>query len=360
MKLSTILDHIDSGHMALPQFQRGYVWNREQVRGLMSSLYRGYPVGGFLVWATESDAADARGGGDLAPGVVKLLLDGQQRVTSLYGILRGRPPQFFDGNERAFTGLHFHVDTETFEFYAPTRMAGDLTWIDVTLYMQQGLEPWMREVHGKLPADKLPLYITRLARLGAMKDREFHIEDVTGEDKTIDVVVDIFNRVNSGGTKLSKGDLALARICGAWPGARDELKRALGKWEDHSYSFSLDWLLRNVTTVLTGQAMFAGLKDVSTVQFAESFKRAENAVDAMLNTVASRLGLDHNRVLGGRGAFPVMSVTSTNSGGRRLPPSKANCCTGTCMRSCGVATPVPRKPCSTRTSKRWLTTASKA
>ncbi len=38
MKISTILDHIDSGHIALPEFQRGYVWNRDQVRGLFDSL----------------------------------------------------------------------------------------------------------------------------------------------------------------------------------------------------------------------------------------------------------------------------------------------------------------------------------
>ena len=51
MKISTVLDHIDSGHMALPEFQRGYVWNRDQVRGLFDSLYRRHPVGGLLVWA---------------------------------------------------------------------------------------------------------------------------------------------------------------------------------------------------------------------------------------------------------------------------------------------------------------------
>ncbi len=57
MKISTILDHIDSGHMALPEFQRGYVWNRDQVRGLFDSLYRRHPVGGLLVWATEAKTA---------------------------------------------------------------------------------------------------------------------------------------------------------------------------------------------------------------------------------------------------------------------------------------------------------------
>ena len=66
MKISTILDHINSGHMALQEFQRGYVWNRVQVRGLFDSHYRRHPVGGLLVWATESSSADHRGEASLA------------------------------------------------------------------------------------------------------------------------------------------------------------------------------------------------------------------------------------------------------------------------------------------------------
>ena len=49
-----------------------------------------------------------------------------------------------------------------------------------------------------------------------------HVEEVTGKDKDIEVVVDIFNQVNSGGTKLSKGDLALAKICADWPEGRND------------------------------------------------------------------------------------------------------------------------------------------
>ena len=60
-KVSTILDLIDLGSVALPEFQRGYVWNRDQVRGLMHSLYRGYPVGSLLVWKTPTGMAPARG-----------------------------------------------------------------------------------------------------------------------------------------------------------------------------------------------------------------------------------------------------------------------------------------------------------
>lgn len=55
LKIATILDQIDLGSMALPEFQRGYVWNRDQVRGLMQSLYRRYPIGSLLVWVTRSE-----------------------------------------------------------------------------------------------------------------------------------------------------------------------------------------------------------------------------------------------------------------------------------------------------------------
>src|SRR5690349_10668262 len=116
-KLSTILDQIDTGSMLLPEFQRGYVWNRDQVRSLMRSLYHGYPVGALLVWETEGSGQAVRGTVASA-GQKHLLLDGQQRVTTLYGIIRGRAPSFFDGDAEAFRNLRFNVETEQFQFYA--------------------------------------------------------------------------------------------------------------------------------------------------------------------------------------------------------------------------------------------------
>ena len=61
MKVSAILDSIELGNMALPEFQRGYVWGRGQVRSLMQSLYRRYPVGSLLVWKTQAGSASTRG-----------------------------------------------------------------------------------------------------------------------------------------------------------------------------------------------------------------------------------------------------------------------------------------------------------
>ena len=139
MKVTTILDQIDLGSMALPEFQRGYVWNRDQVRDLMQSLYRRYPVGSLLVWITRTESMNIRGDGPVAPSVVELILDGQQRITSLYGIIRGRPPRFFDDNPQTFTGLYFHLDDEVFEFYAPLKMKDNPLWINVTELMEIGV-----------------------------------------------------------------------------------------------------------------------------------------------------------------------------------------------------------------------------
>ena len=293
--------------MALPEFQRGYVWNREQVRGLFDSLYRRHPVGGLLVWSTESKSAAHRGDAQLAPGVVKLLLDGQQRMTTLYGVVRGRPPAFFDGNAQAFSNLMFHVEREEFAFYQPIRMRDDPSWIDVTSLMQKGVDGLGEFIDGLgLPPERLGQCVSRLSRLLGIVNIDLHVEDVVGEDKSLDIVVEIFNRVNSGGTKLSKGDLALAKICAEWPQARDAMKHLLSVWAKSGYNFDLDWLLRSVNTVLTGEAKFSFLHEKSSEEIQDALNRAKNGIDAVLNMIAGYLGLDHDRVLFGRFAVPVM------------------------------------------------------
>lgn len=323
MDINTILNQIDLGAMALPEFQRGYVWNRNQVRELMNSLYHRYPVGGLLVWVTKTEEADARGDHSLAAGNVRLILDGQQRVTSLYGVVRGGPPPFFEGNASAFTDLYFNLEDETFEFYGPVKMQDNPAWISVTKLMQpDGLGLYIDRIYrNPLLATQAPVYTTRLTRLQGIRDIKFHIEEVTGLDKTVDVVVDIFNRVNSGGTKLSKGDLALARICAEWPDARQELRSALKEWQQAGFDFKMDWLLRNVNTVLTGEALFSALKDVTAPQFQAALKQTVKAIDYLLNVIGGRLGLDHDRVLGGRYAFPILTRYLTQSGGK-LPMAR--------------------------------------
>jgi hypothetical protein len=196
-------------------------------------------------------------------------------------------------------------------------MKDDSLWIDVTAAMQPGGdEAVMDALEGAtLPFSPMVL-AARIGRLRGILEVELHVEEVTGEQMTTDVVVEIFNRINSGGTKLSKGDLALARICAAWPDARVEMRQRIESWREAGFSFTLDWLLRNVNAILTGRAEFSHLADVDGAAFQDGLARAEKAINELLNLVSGRLGLDHQRVLGGYAAFPLMSRYLDDRGGK--------------------------------------------
>lgn len=320
--LGSLLNQIDSGSMLLPEFQRGYVWNRDQVRGLLRSLYLGYPVGGLLVWETETTAEDVRGT-DEAIGNRTLLLDGQQRLTTLYGVVRGYPPKFFEGDKNTFLGLRFNVEDETFEFYSPAKMKGDSTWVDVTkLFQEDGLKPFIDEFSDPQYKDRFSEYLKRLSQLSNVLTREFHLEKIVGKEKTTDIVVDIFNRVNSGGTKLSKGDLALAKISAQSPDLRNQMRQELAVWEKKGFDFNLDWFLRNINAVATGKALFVYLDEVPIGDFKKSLASTTKYVNLLLNLISSRLGLDHSRVLMGRFALPVLALYLNENSGKF--PSKAD------------------------------------
>lgn len=306
MDVNTILGQIDMDSIVLPVFQRGYVWNRKQVRQLFVRLYRKHPVGSLLYWKTPAGSAPAKGDPPASANDVTMLLDGQQRVTSLYGVIRGKPPDFFDGDEKAFTGLYFNLADESFEFHQPAKMSGDPLWVDVTEVMKGGFDG-MDAVLERIGA-QAGQYAGRLSRLLAIKERSLLDETIAGEEFTVEVVVDIFNDINTGGTKLSGGDLALARICAEWHEARDEMKKHLARWEEGGFAgLDLDWLLRSVNTVLTGEAQFSHLVGRSPEEVQDALARAAAALDYALNLVSSRLGLDHTSVLFGRQAFPVMA-----------------------------------------------------
>lgn len=321
MKVSDLLHQVDSGDIALPEFQRGYVWNNDQVRGLFTSLYRGYPVGGFMTWNTPAETASARGG-VATDGTVKLLLDGQQRVTSLYGVIRGEAPKFFEGNAKAFTGLYFNATDETFEFYAPVKMKSDPAWINVSALFRDGpgaFLPAMMEIADG-DASLQGTYLNRLMAVANIDKRDFHIEEVVGPDMTIDIVVDIFNRVNSGGTKLSKGDLALAKVCASWPEARQEFNAVLASWRKSGYGFKLDWLLRVVNGIVTGSAPFTALASAPVADIRHGLKLADKYVSGWLDVISGRLGLDHDRVLFSKYALVLLARYSHLNGGK-LPSS---------------------------------------
>ncbi|HEY5816390.1 MAG TPA: DUF262 domain-containing protein, partial [Solirubrobacterales bacterium] len=91
--LAGLIENIDSGEVGLPELQRPFVWNSTKVRDLFDSMYRGFPVGYFLLWGNESQpGAKKIGTGPKQQPVPRLMIvDGQQRLTSLYAVLKGKP-----------------------------------------------------------------------------------------------------------------------------------------------------------------------------------------------------------------------------------------------------------------------------
>ena len=96
MKISQILDKIDENQLFVPAFQREYVWKRDDVKALLNSLIHEYPTGTILTWETNSPP-ELKGNVNYHDnmGAVKLILDGQQRITTLYLIIRGEIPPYY-------------------------------------------------------------------------------------------------------------------------------------------------------------------------------------------------------------------------------------------------------------------------
>ena len=129
-------------------------------------------------------------------------------------------------------------------------------------------------------------------------------------------MVDIFNNVNSGGTKLSKGDLALAKICGEWSDARESLKKILERFHNAGYDFSMEWLLRCITVYLTGQPYFNVLGQTPIEQIKKALPETVKTIGTCLDHIGTRLGLDHGRVLGSVFGIVTMLGYVHYSGGK--------------------------------------------
>ena len=302
--ISVILDRIDTRSILLPVFQRGYVWSGEQVRNLFYSLYHEHPIGSLLIWETSSPSVTVKGGEPPHSTPVQLLLDGQQRMTSLFGVIKGRKPAFFDGNSKAFENLYFNVEEEEFRFYQPKIMNSDHRWINLSKLYIEG-SSWVIEL--LKDTEQFSKYMSRVNKLENITKKQMHIDKITGEDRTIDEVVEIFRQVNSSGTKLTQGDLALAKICANWPEARDIIKLMITTWREQGFNFTHEWLLHVVNAIVKGEAKFSHLHDLDSKTIEEGLHKAETYANKTLNIISGRLGLDHDRVLFAKPAISTIA-----------------------------------------------------
>ena len=256
--IQDLLSQISRDEILLPEFQRGYVWNRDQVRGLMQSLYRKHPTGHLLIWRTYKPSL-VRGGEAARDGHSLLLLDGQQRLTTLYVLFKGAAPRFYEG-ESLFFDLHFNMQTEEFRFWQKSRMENNPAWIGVHEFLQEGLAALLERLE-QLDEERRTIVgqnLSRLSRLDQVRDYTYTVDQVSGDHYSVEEVVDIFNRVNSRGTPLTRADLALAYVCSLWPEARAEMRTFSGKMAERGFAVDLNFLVRCLAAAATGSVLLEG------------------------------------------------------------------------------------------------------
>lgn len=319
LTISELISDIRNKDLILPEFQRGYVWNRDQVREYLQSLYRAYPTGSFLIWKTPNPGL-VRGGGarDDKGSVFQLILDGQQRLTSVYTLFEGEPPPFYEGEKVLYFDIRFNVRTEEFAYYKPSTMKGLDEWLPVTPFLKTGIGKYLGG-SSTVPAETrqfLMDYFDPLQKLDSIRSYSYYL-DTLGE-RQMDEVVKIFNLVNKQGTPLTKADLALSHICALWPEARQEMSSAQAACREGGFEFDLGFFVRCTAAVATGSGVLEPIYKVELDDIKAAWQRARKAIEYLLNTLRSHAYIDSGAALVSNNVLiPLVFYIATGAGSFR-------------------------------------------
>ena len=308
MKINQILDKIDENHLFVPAFQREYVWKQENAKNLIASLIRQYPTGTLLTWETNNPP-ELKGSWKYRPeqGAVKILLDGQQRITTLYILIRDKIPPYYKESEilkdpRGSNGLFVNLKTLELQYYRATFMSKDPYWANVTDIFQGNIKE--RDAIRKIQDSGIEL--TREDE-DLLSDNFRAVEDIPKSPfleqsipikATLKEAIDIFYIVNASGVNLTDAELALAQISGYWPEAREMFKQKLAELKVEGFDFKLDFIiycllgvLHNIGSDMTKLHDKANLKDLQ-----EAWEKLESeTLDYVINLLRTHAYVDHTK-----------------------------------------------------------------
>ncbi len=303
MKISAALDKIDEHQLFVPAFQREYVWKREDAKQLIDSLIKDYPTGTMLTWET-SNPPELKGPHKYneKQGAVRILLDGQQRITTLYMLIRGEFPPYYTAAEilNDTRGLHVNVETLELEYYSKTKMENDPRWQNITDVFQRKIRAKdivraLEEKGEAVPRERDDLLDDNTRAIENILDREFP-EQTVPVRATVREAIDIFYKVNASGVSLTDAELALAQISGYWPEARDTFKRKLAELQKEGFVFKLDF----VVYVLLGCVYHLGsdMKKLHGVENDQPVREAwklldDQVLDYVVSLMRSHAYVDH-------------------------------------------------------------------
>jgi hypothetical protein len=346
-----LVSMIERGELRLPEMQRQYVWRSTRVRDLLDSLYRGYPSGAILLWETDETVplqAFAVSQEQNPYQTTRLLLDGQQRLTSLSAVIRGQPVAvrgrkrpieiLFNLEHPDNLGIVTEVDEEgdndeelpdepdstedelqrrldQMTFVVATRkLEQQPQWVRVSDVFRSDSDATFLKKAGVAGFDdpRYESYSRRLARLRGIKKYVYRM-DVLERGLSYDEVTEIFVRVNSLGAKLRSSDLALAQITAKWRGSLQVFQAFQEKRATTGFELDLGLLLKNMVAFATGQSRFLTVGGITVERLQSAWRDGCRGLEFALNFAKSNLWIDSPALL----SSPFLLVTLAYIGDAR-------------------------------------------
>ena len=230
--INALIEDIDLGKIGLPELQRPFVWPNVNVRNLFDSLYRGYPAGFLLFWETGAEAGLKGIGSKNENAVPKLaIVDGQQRLTSLYAVVKGA--EVLRANfKRERIRIAFNPLSERFDV-ADAAIAKDKTYIpDISILWKPGADIFeIADKYEKALAEVRELSSDQARKARSAINRVCNIIDFQfvalslASSVGAETIAEVFVRINGQGKKLNQSDFIMTLMSVFWDEGRAELEK---------------------------------------------------------------------------------------------------------------------------------------
>ncbi|MBM7559725.1 GmrSD restriction endonuclease domain-containing protein [Marinitoga litoralis] len=246
-QLHNLVIDIDSGIIALPDIQRPFVWDSSKVRDLVDSLYKGLPVGNLILWEVSDIDNFHSIGIDKKRSPKYLVIDGQQRLTSLYSILMNKPVKNKNFKDIKIK-IAFNPLEEKFEV-TNAALEKDPEWIgDISELFSTSSYDFIEEYKNRLKKKRedivnkeFSLIASKIQRLENIKNYTFSVLELSSELDP-EEVAEIFVRINSKGKTLNQSDFILTLMSVYWDEGRKEIEEFCKKahyFSNENTSFNL-------------------------------------------------------------------------------------------------------------------------
>lgn len=243
--IQILLSWVEAGEIAIPEIQRPFVWDSKQVRELIDSLYKGYPVGYLIAWKNHDVRLKT---GESSAGK-KILIDGQQRITALMASILGR--KVINSHYKKINiKISFNPlkDGGKFETFTPA-IEKDNEWFDdisVLIDSSTNLFNVVNEYIAKNPDSDQSLIFDRLQKLRDIVKNPIGFIELDSKLE-IDEVTEIFIRINAKGSRLNQADFVMSKIAANESYRGHELRKLIDYFchlsklpEDYEQMSSLD------------------------------------------------------------------------------------------------------------------------